>query len=71
MAGASAIQLVSTLLRHGPERLGELRVGLEHFLTEHGYASLDEMRGSMDLSRCPDPAAFERANYMEILRSWH
>ncbi len=70
MAGASAIQLVSTLLRHGPERIGRLRDELARWLTEHGYSSLQEMRGCMDLSRCPDPTAFERANYMELLRSW-
>ena len=33
--------------------------------------SLDEMRGSMSLSRCPNPAAFERGNYVRILQSWH
>ena len=71
MAGASTIQLVSTLLRHGPERIGTLRDGLAQWLDENGYESLDQMRGSMDVSRCPDPTAFERANYIEILRSWH
>ena len=39
-------------------------------MTEHGYSSLDEFRGAMNLSRCPDPAAFERANYIRILQSW-
>jgi hypothetical protein len=24
----------------------------------------------MDLSHCPDPAAYERANYVQILQSW-
>jgi len=24
----------------------------------------------MNMSRCPDPAAFERGNYMRILQSW-
>jgi hypothetical protein len=28
------------------------------------------MRGSMSLERCPDPRAYERANYMKILQSW-
>jgi hypothetical protein len=29
------------------------------------------MRGSMGLSRCPNPEAFERGNYVKILQSWH
>ncbi len=37
---------------------------------ERGYASLSEMRGCMNLARCPDPTAFARGNYMRILQSW-
>jgi hypothetical protein len=37
----------------------------------HEYESLDQMRGSMSLARCPDPASFERGNYVRILQSWH
>ena len=36
----------------------------------HEYNSLDEMRGCMSLARCPDPAAYERANYIKVLHSW-
>ena len=28
------------------------------------------MQGSMNLEACPDPAAYERANYMLVLQSW-
>jgi hypothetical protein len=28
------------------------------------------MRGSMSLSRCADPASFERDNYLRVLQSW-
>jgi dihydroorotate dehydrogenase (fumarate) len=70
MCGAHAVQLVSSLLRHGPERLGELRVELCRWLEEHEYDSLGQMRGSMALARCPDPAAFERADYIGVLQSW-
>jgi dihydroorotate dehydrogenase (fumarate) len=70
MCGASAVQVVSALLHHGPEHLRELITGLEQFLEEHGYTSLAQMRGSMNLSHCPDPAAFERANYVQVLQSY-
>jgi hypothetical protein len=28
------------------------------------------MKGSMNLSTCPDPKAYERANYMLVLQGW-
>jgi dihydroorotate dehydrogenase (fumarate) len=70
MAGACAVQMVSALLRKGPQHLGEMVAGLAQFVEEHGYTSLSDMRGCMNLARCPDPAAFERGNYMRMLQSW-
>lgn len=70
LAGAHSVQLVSVLLRHGPRVLGPLLEGLQHWMEEHGYTSIDEFRGAMNLGRCPDPAGFERANYQRILQSW-
>jgi dihydroorotate dehydrogenase (fumarate) len=70
MAGASAVQVVSRLLEDGPERLLTIFQGMKHWMEEHDYESLDQMRGSMSLKKSPDPAAFERGNYMKVLRSW-
>ncbi len=70
MAGADAIQLVTTLLRHGPGRLTELRDGLAAWLEEHEYQSLAQARASMDLDHCPEPAAYRRAHYMRLLQTW-
>jgi dihydroorotate dehydrogenase (fumarate) len=70
MAGASAVQMVSALLANGPQHLTQMRDGLARMVGELGYASLAEMRGCMNLARCPDPAAFARGNYMRILQSW-
>jgi dihydroorotate dehydrogenase (fumarate) len=70
MCGADAVQVVSALLRNGPEKLADLRADLASFLEEHEYDSLSQMKGSMNLLRCPHPGAHERANYMTILQSW-
>jgi dihydroorotate dehydrogenase (fumarate) len=70
MAGAHAVQVVSALLQHGPEHLMTLRRELADWMEDHGYDSLSRMRGSLSLLRCPDPKAYERANYMLILQSW-
>ena len=70
MAGASAIQLVSALLQKGPSALSAVRNGVVHWLEEHEYESLAQLKGSLDFSRCPDPVAFERGNYMRVLQGY-
>jgi dihydroorotate dehydrogenase (fumarate) len=70
MAGAHAVQVVAALLHHGPEYLAVLVGDLERWLIEHEYESLAQAQGSMSLRRSPDPAAFERGNYMRVLQTW-
>ncbi len=70
MAGADAIQVVSTLLKRGCGQIAELRDGLARWMEAHEYESVRQMRGSMSLEKCPDPSAFERANYLKILAGY-
>lgn len=70
MTGAHAVQVVSALLKEGPARLATLVHEMREWMTAHDYTSLDEMRGSMSLERCPNPLGYERANYVTILQSW-
>lgn len=72
MAGADAVQMVSALLEKGPTHLTAVLREMEEWMEAHGYDTLAEMHGSMNLASCPDPAAYERANYMLILQghSW-
>jgi dihydroorotate dehydrogenase (fumarate) len=68
MAGAHATQMVSALLRHGPNHLRTVRREVELWMEENEWESLNEMRGNMSLQRIPDPAAYERANFRMALR---
>lgn len=70
LAGAHTVQVVSAVLKHGPRFLSTLLNGLKHWVTEHGYSDIEQLRGAMNHRRCPDPSAFERANYIRILQSW-
>jgi len=70
MAGAHAVQMVSALLRNGPEHLRRVRDATAEWLEQHEYESLRQMRGSMNLHRCPNPRAMTRANYVDVLHSW-
>jgi len=70
MAGARAVQVVSAVLQKGPTVLRRMLDELTVWMQENEYAAVRLMQGSMSLMRCPDPHAFERANYMRVLQSW-
>lgn len=71
MAGASAVQVVSELLKNGPKRITTMRDGLKLWLEEHEYDSVAQLIGSMNLERSPDPSGYERANYVKLLQGYH
>lgn len=70
MAGAKVSMMCSALLRHGIGRITEVLADLKTWMEEHEYDSVGIMRGSMSQKSCPEPAAFERANYMKVLGSY-
>lgn len=70
LTGATTVQLVSVLLRRGPHVIATLRTGLERWMREHGYDNVAQFRGMLNLQRCGDPSAYERANYIRVLQSW-
>lgn len=70
MAGACTVQVVSAILKHGVRYLTTLIEDFANWMKEHEYRSVRQMHGSMSQSHCPDPQAFERANYMRTLQSW-
>jgi dihydroorotate dehydrogenase (fumarate) len=70
MAGTDTVQVVSALLKRGPQYLSTLIQDTQDWLERHEYESLAQARGSMNLLKTPNPAAYGRANYVEILKSW-
>lgn len=70
MCGADGVQMVSALLQDGPKHLATVRGQIEAVLTGGEYESLAQVKGSMSMTRCPDPKAYERLNYMHILQNW-
>lgn len=70
LAGADCVMLASSLLRKGPKHIATLVGGIEKWMSEREYASVEQMKGSLSQLSCPDPAAFERSNYMKALTSY-
>lgn len=69
MVGADVTMLCSTLLRNGISHLRYIELGLADWMEKHEYESVEQMKGSMSQLRCPDPSAFERAQYMRAVKS--
>jgi len=70
LAGADCVMIASSLLRKGPKHVATLVGSVEKWMAEREYVSVEQMKGSLSQHACPDPAAFERANYMKALTSY-
>ena len=71
MAGADVTMLCSVLLRRGIDHIKVIEREMEEWLVAHEYESLEQFKGSMSQKNCPDPDAFERAQYVRgITTSW-
>lgn len=70
MAGAKVAMTTSALLKHGIDHLRVLRDGVVKWMEEHEYDSIEMMQGSMSQKSVAEPAAFERANYINIITSY-
>jgi dihydroorotate dehydrogenase (fumarate) len=68
MVGADVTMLCSALLRNGIGHLRHIEQGVGEWMEEHEYESVHQMQGSMSQLKCPDPGAFERAQYMRAVK---
>jgi len=65
LAGAQAVQVVSTLYRNGAERLQAMNRELQDWMIQNEYYELDQFRGSMSQAKAQDPAVYERFQFMK------
>ncbi|MBN2217091.1 MAG: dihydroorotate dehydrogenase-like protein [Pirellulales bacterium] len=69
-AGADVGMVASVLYTQGIPHISKILGGLTEWMEEKEYDSVEQLRGSMSQENCPDPAAFERGNYMKALVSF-
>jgi len=70
MAGADVTMLCSVLLRRGVEHLAVVEQEMRAWMEQHDYESVEQLKGSMSQKNCPEPGAFERAQYMRALTTF-
>jgi dihydroorotate dehydrogenase (fumarate) len=61
--------MTSELLAHGTDRLRQMRRGIESWMAEQGYRSVEQLTGSLSQHAISEPAAYERAHYVRALNS--
>lgn len=70
MAGADVAMMTSAILKHGAKHVARVLEEMTTWMEEKEYESVAQMKGSLSQKSCPNPAAFERANYMKVLQSY-
>lgn len=70
LAGADVVHLCSALLERGPTHVGIVLRGIEDWMEERGFESLEDVRGRVSALSVPNPAELERANYIHVLDSY-
>jgi dihydroorotate dehydrogenase (fumarate) len=65
LAGASTIQVVSTLYKNGPEQISKMLDTLKDWMSEQEFYSIEQFRGKISRKYGADPAAFERMQFMK------
>lgn len=70
LVGADVGMVASTVYQKGFNQIGTILSGLEKWMEKKGYDAVANFKGILSQEQCPDPAAFERGNYMKALTSY-
>ncbi|MBN2215508.1 MAG: dihydroorotate dehydrogenase-like protein [Bacteroidales bacterium] len=71
LAGAKTVQVCSTLYKNGVDHLKGIINFINHWMSEKNYRTLDEIRGKLSYKRIPDPAIYERSQFMKYFSGFH
>jgi dihydroorotate dehydrogenase (fumarate) len=67
LAGADAVQVVSTLYLNGPKQITKMLGSMEDWMQKKGYNSVVDFKGKMSRKNLNDPYAYNRAQYVDFL----
>ena len=70
LAGADVTHLCAALLQNGPGYVAGILSGMERWMELYEYESVEQLKGSVCRDHASDPSAYERANYIEMLKQY-
>ncbi len=65
LAGASAVQIVSTLYKNGFEKIEEILTDLTKWMDKNSFSKIADFKGKMSYKNTQNPAAYERVQFMK------
>lgn len=65
LAGAAAVQVVSTIYKSGSGKIQEILAGLEKWMEEKSFDRLSDFRGRLSHDNAGNPAGYERIQFMK------
>lgn len=65
LAGATVVEVVSTIYKNGPQQIARMLDGLTQWMARHSYESIDAFRGALSYQKMENPAAYERIQFMK------
>lgn len=65
LAGADAVQVVSTLYLNGIKYLNTMHTEMDQWMINKGIFALSQIKGKMSYSHASNPAVFERMQFMK------
>jgi dihydroorotate dehydrogenase (fumarate) len=70
LAGATVVQIASTLYINGPSYVTDMLDFLTNWMMENEFRSLDDFRGRMSQANTGNPAPWERVQFMKHFRNF-
>lgn len=67
LAGADAVQIVSTVYKNQPAYVKTMLSELDEWMNRKKYKSLADFRGNLSRKSLKDPFSYQRAQYVDIL----
>lgn len=67
LAGATSVQVVSTIYRNKAEYVSQIINEITQFMEKRGYSNFEEFKGQLSKSKVKDPYAYQRAQYVDLL----
>jgi dihydroorotate dehydrogenase (fumarate) len=67
LAGADAVEAVSTFYHNGIKHVGAMISEMEEWMDRKGYKTIDEFKGNLSSKAINDPFVYKRAQYIDMI----
>ncbi|MEK7399308.1 MAG: dihydroorotate dehydrogenase-like protein [Candidatus Poribacteria bacterium] len=70
LAGANITMMTSAVMKNGVGHITKIKNEFAEWMDKHEFGSIADIQGKMSQQSVAEPAAFERANYMKVIKSF-